>query len=211
MRYGIILIFILSFILLVNKAFSTTNDEARLFVDGLGQKVLDVINSPLSEAEKQKQLQQMFVENVDIEWMSNFVLAQGRKQATEDQKIRYMNAYKKYLLARYTKNFSDYTGSKYTITGVKDEGNGEFSVAMQIKATKQQAETIAGYRLLTQSTGEFRIIDIIVEGVSLITTQRADFDSVLSKSGIEGLIKAIEEKAQVEQSGGSKSPKKGSK
>ena len=120
-------------------------------------------------------------------------------QATQEQRDHYLQVYKDYLLARYTSNFADYTGSKYTITDAKDEGNGQFSVSMQIKAPKQSQDTLAGYRLRANDNGQFKIIDIIIEGVSLITTQRSEFSSVVQQKGMDGLIQAIESKRQAEQ------------
>jgi len=174
-------------------------DDARQFVDGVGKHVLDVLNGNGSKDQKQAQLRQMFSDNVDMDWMGQFVMGRGWQQATPDQRSRYMQAYKQYLLARYTTNFADYTGSKYTITDVKDEGDGQFTVNMQIKtANQQQQDTLAGYRLRNAGNGQFKIVDIIIEGVSLITTQRSDFASVLQQKGVDGLISAVEAKTKAE-------------
>lgn len=178
-------------------AFAATVQNARQFVDAVGQRVIDVIDAPnKNQNQKQAELRQMFLDNVDIEWVSRFVLGPGWRGATEDQQRRYVEAYKKYMVAIYTVNFSEYTGSKYNIIEVRDEGNNQFTIRMQIKTPKQQqADTIAGYRLIVDDSGQFKIIDIIVEGVSLITTQRSEFGSVLRQNGIEGLITALEKKA----------------
>jgi phospholipid transport system substrate-binding protein len=185
------------YIAIASSAFAATTDNARQFVDEVGQKVIVVIDSPnKNQAQKQAELRQMFLDNVDIMWVSRFVLGPGWQSATPDQQSRYVEAYKKYMVAIYTVNFSEYTGSKYNIIEVRDEGNNQFTVRMQIKIPKQQQpETIAGYRLIVDNKGNFKIVDIIVEGVSLIATQRSEFGSVLRQSGIEGLIKALENKA----------------
>jgi len=199
----IAVIFIIGLMLPITtgSAIAAGTDDARQFVDNVGKRVLDIINGGGGKDQKQAQLRQMFSDNVDMEWMGKFVSGQGWRQATGDQRNRYMQAYKQYLLARYTTNFADYTGSKYTITDVKDEGEGEFTVNMQIKTPgQQQQNTLAGYRVHSEN-GQFKIIDIIIEGVSLITTQRSDFSSVLQQKGMDGLISAIEAKATAEKSG----------
>jgi phospholipid transport system substrate-binding protein len=40
-----------------------------------------------------------------------------------------------------------------------------------------------------------KIVDVVVEGVSLLITQRSDFSSVISQNGIDGLIRSLKEKA----------------
>lgn len=173
--------------------------QARQYVDSLGTKVLEVVNSQGAEADRQAKLRQMFGNHVDIDWMGQFVLGPTWRQSNDDQKRRYLNAYREYLLARYTRNFADYAGSKYTITDVRAISDGQFEVGMQINATGgQKQDIVAGYRL--SSTGaQFHIIDIIIEGVSLTTTERSEFASVLQQNGIEGLIGSLQSKTSPQE------------
>lgn len=176
------------------KAFAAGTDDARNFVDNIGKQVLAIINSEGSESQKQERLQEMFSQNVDIPWMAHFVIANGWRRATDEQRNRYLDTYKRYMLSRYTSNFKDYTGSKYTITDARQTEDGKYTVTMKIKSPEQgQAETVAGYRLSLEN-GQFKIIDIIIEGVSLITTQRSEFFSVYNQKGMDGLISSIEDK-----------------
>lgn len=187
-RYFMMLALLLPF-----NAFAAGADEARQFVDDTGKKVLAIMNS--SGADKQQQLRQTFSENVDMDWMAQFVLGQGWAQATEDQRSRYLSAYREYLLTRYTTNFSDYAGSKYTITGSKPVADDQFVVSMSINAPKaDNTQVQAGYRVRSAAGGSPKIIDIIVEGVSLITTQRSEFASVLKNGGIDKLITQLQAK-----------------
>jgi len=199
-KYILYLIVFLALLLILpfaNKAIAASADDARQFVDTLGKQVLETINNKNnSEEQKQQALQKMFLDNMDIDWMGRFTLGIGWRQATKEQRDRYMQVYRQYLLARYTENFTDYTGSKYNITNVGSEAQGQFTVTMHIKTPQQSAETEAGYTVHTTQDGRFKITDIIVEGVSMITTQRADFTSVFQKNGIDGLIAEIQDKMQ---------------
>jgi phospholipid transport system substrate-binding protein len=178
------------------QAHAATEAEARQFVDALGSKVIAVLDSSADQAAKQQQLRQLFSDNVDIDWMGRFVLGVGWQKATEDQRSAYLKAYREYLLARYTSNFSDYTGSKYTVTGVKSEETGQFTVGMQIKTKKADEQNVqAGYRVKAADGGGLKVIDIIIEGVSLLTTQRSEFNSVVQKDGIDKLIVQLNAKA----------------
>ncbi|MDE3059564.1 MAG: ABC transporter substrate-binding protein [Pseudomonadota bacterium] len=181
-------------------AMAATEQDARQFVDSLGKQVLASINTQgLGEEEKQQRLRQMFVQYVDIPWMGRFVLGRYWQRATPDQQKRYMDAYQQYLLARYTSNFADYSGSKYTITDVQADGDGRFNVHMDIATPHQQQNTEAGYHLQATDNGQFKIRDIIIEGVSLIATQRSEFASVAQQQGVDGLIQDLINKSQAEK------------
>lgn len=185
------------FLMAVPVAYAAGTEDARQFVDSVGQRVLGTLNGQEPEAQKQQQLRQMFSEHVDMEWMGRFVLGHAWAKATEEQRQRYLQAYREYLLARYTTNFADYTGSKYKITGAKDEGDGQFTVGMEVKSPHaEQQEVQAGYRVRSAENGPFKIIDIIIEGVSLITTQRSEFAAVVQKGGMDKLVEQLNAKAQ---------------
>lgn len=178
---------------MATNAMAASENEARQFVDGVGKQVLGVVNSQASD--KKQQLETMFTQHVDMDWMAKFVLGAGWTQANEEQRARYVQAYKSYLLSRYTNNFADYAGSKYTITGVNIAADGQYIVGMSVEAPKaEDTQVQAGYRVHKAADGQFKIIDIIVEGVSLLTTQRAEFNSVVQKNGIEKLIEQLQVK-----------------
>lgn len=179
-------------------AHAASEGQARAYIDTVGSKVLGILNTNgMPEDEKQQKLRQMFSENVDMDWMGRFVLGRFWQQATPEQRQKYMEAYKKYLLARYTKNFSEYSGSKYKINDVRNDGEGHFIVAMDISTPVEQQQDIqAGYRLREGAGGQFRIADIIIEGVSLITTQRSEFASILQQRNMDALIGELENKAK---------------
>lgn len=186
---------LLLILLPLGQAQAATADEARQFVDSVAGQVLNIINGPSgSGGQKQTQLRDVFAQHADTDWMARFVLAQGWSKATPEQQQRYLSAYREYMLARYTTNFAEYSGSQYKITDVKDEGSGQYIVTMDIQRPGKQP-TYAGYRLRSDG-GTFKITDIIIENVSQITTQRSEFSAVLMQGGIDKVIQALESKRQ---------------
>lgn len=198
LRCGAVVLFLLLFLAIVpERASAATTQDARGFVDEVGRETLKILNVDAAPSdEKQRRLMQLFSQHADMEWMGRFVLGASWAQASEQQRLHYMQAYRDYLLGRYTDNFSNYAGSHYVITGVRKEGEGQFTVNMNIQAPDaRDKDTQAGYRLRAED-GQFKIVDIIVEGVSLITTQRSEFSAVVQRDGISGLINQLQAKTQ---------------
>ena len=184
----------------VTNALAAAPDDARAFVDSVGNRVLGTLNSGAPQAQKQQQLRQLFSDNVDMGWMGRFVLGTAWTKASDDQRARYLASYREYMLMRYTTNFSEYTGSKYTITGVNAEDEGQYTVGMAIKSPNAgQQDTQAGYRVRSDG-GQFKITDIIIEGVSLLATQRSEFASAVQSGGIEKLISQLDAKVKAKAS-----------
>ena len=171
-----------------------TAGEARSYIQGLGDTIVGLLNKDGIDAKAREQkLIDLFKQHVDAPWMGRFVLGRYWRTASEGQKQRYNSYYQTFLINSYIPHFRKYTNENFTITGVRDEGKGEYTVSLNILSEKYQ--TIhAAYRVHKNDAGDFRIIDIIIEGVSLLSTQRSEFASVVSRQSLDSLIDQIQKR-----------------
>lgn len=171
-------------------------DEASEFIDGIGKRVVAVLSDKgLSDGAKETQLQALFKECVDVDWIGKFVLGKYWRTASEAQQQRYIANYSGFLIKSYTSKFKEYTGSEtYKILGSKTDDQGRTVVTMEL-VRPDQAGVMVDYKL-RKDGGELRVFDIVVEGVSLLTTQRSEFASVVSRKGLDYLIDQLQKRAQ---------------
>ena len=179
-------------------AFAASKETASKYVETLGNSAIETLsNKKLDKATKSKKIEQLFRENVDISWIGKFVLGRFWRQATDDQKKRYLKEYETFLVRHYATRFTDYTSGSFTITNARDEGDDEFTVSMQIKSDEAGGDPIlVDYRVRTDKNS-FMVFDIIVEGVSMITTQRSEFSSVVTNKGMDYLITQLANKSDI--------------
>lgn len=172
-------------------------DDASKYIQGLGDQALAAITNPKFDKNgKQAALEKIFSDNVDFPWVGRFVMGRFWRQATDDQKARYLKEYQKFLILHYTSRFTDYTSGSFNVTGARDDGENEFTVSMQLKSSEPNSEPVlVDYRVRQEAQG-FKIFDVIVEGVSLITTQRSEFASVITNKDIDYLINELAEKSR---------------
>ncbi len=171
-------------------------DEASLYVQNVGTQALGIIsNKSFAKEQKQTKLEAVFSDSVDFQWVGRFVMGRYWKQATDEQKAHYLVEYQKFLLLNYTSRFSNYSGGSFKVTSSRDDGDGEFTVSTQMQAGEvaDGEPILVDYRIHKSDKG-FRIFDVIVEGVSLLTTQRTEFSSVIGNKGIDYLISQLMEK-----------------
>lgn len=183
---------LLTFALFAAPAHADENG-ARDFIDGLGKEVLaQAKDTSRSTAEKETALKDLFFRSVDVDWIGKFVLGRFWRTASESQQQQYLNNYRNFISTNYTSRLRDYTGETYKITGTRDDGDGKYLVSMQIvRPNGQNVET--DYKV--KEEGGYKIVDIVVEGVSLITTQRSEFSSAVSRKGLDFLIEQLAKKA----------------
>jgi phospholipid transport system substrate-binding protein len=191
MRRFLLGTFLALLVLPVSSSFAQSDPGS--FIESLGKQTLKVLgNDGLNKAQKQTELERIFSSNVDMAWVGRFVMGQYWRQASEQQKTEYLKKYDQFLVSHYAANFTDYTSGDFRVTGVKDDGNGESTVSMEIHSQEHPNDDpiLVDYRVRKTGSG-FRIFDVIVEGVSLITTQRSEFGAVIQRNGIDYLIENL--------------------
>lgn len=177
-------------VLVSTPMLAASPDAAKAFVDGFASKVLAIVsNSSGSRSDKQAQIETLFSDKVDIDYIAKFVLGPSWRTATAAQQAAYVAAYKPFILKNYSGRLTKYSGQTYTLKGARSEGDTAY-VTMLINDPDGQNITL-DYRL-RETGGSFKITDITVEGVSLLNTQRSEFKSVVNSKGIDGLIEALE-------------------
>ena len=166
--------------------------DAAAFVQTLGNKTLDIINKKPSPAERDKQFRSILHEGFDMEALSRFVLAQHWRTATDAQKQEFVKLFEDYIVTAYGARFADYTGENFKVTGQRPEGESTL-VTSQIVRPQGGAPVRVDWRV-----GKGKITDVVVEGISLIVTQRQEFSSVIQRNGgqLDGLLKLLREKTR---------------
>lgn len=171
--------------------------QAADYTVSIGNEALEILSSKVSEDEKQDQLRDLFTRIVDTDWIARFVLGASWRKLDEDAQKDYLKTYRKFLVKHYTQNFSDYTaGTHFKVARVRKIGSdGKQYLVSIIIIRKGQQPVNLDYRVRQDAEDAFRAIDILVEGVSLLATQRSEFSSVIQRDGVKKLIKLLKKKA----------------
>lgn len=183
------------FICFSSSAFANQS-QAVNFINDLANRSINLIkNQNLSDKEKESQLTDIFLSSVDTKWIGRFAMGRYWRTISPQQQNQYLNLYTKYLVGIYVPNFRSYTGNVVKVIGSKQIGENEYIVQTQLVNPRNTSDIKIDYRIIQQQGYEkFLIFDIIAEGVSLITTQRAEVNSVMSQGGFKNLIDKLSEK-----------------
>lgn len=168
-------------------------DKAKAFVATTADEVFKILKSSGKKSQT-KALEKMIRAHVDIPWIGQFVMGRFWRQATDEQKAKYLKNYEDFIASTYASRFTEYKGDGFTITDARSDNNNKYTVKMSIKT---EAEPIlVDYKVRKNDGGKFKIYDLNVEGVSLITTQRSEFAAILQNKGIDNLIAQLGDKTE---------------
>jgi phospholipid transport system substrate-binding protein len=160
--------------------------------------VLDAIRSDkqLAAGDRQKALrlaEEKVLPLIDFEEAARLAVGRAWAQATPEQRKKLVEEFRKMLVRTYSNAISAYEGQTMKVLPVRMKpGDTEVTVHNQyIRAGSTPLPV--DYQMHKTGQG-WKIYDITVEGVSLVLTYRSEFDAVVKQSGIDGLIKRLEEK-----------------
>jgi phospholipid transport system substrate-binding protein len=188
----------------VAPAAAQTEQEARAFMERLaGKAISSIAGSKLSEAERLSRFRELFSSSFDLPEIGKFVLGRHWRNATEPQRAEFLKLFEEYTVLTWARRFKEYSGETLKVSNVTKEGDSGVLVETRIERAQGGGTSIPVNWRLRKPDGEFKVVDIVVEGVSLAITNRSDMTAVVQSNGgqIDGLLNALRQK--VTQLGGS--------
>jgi phospholipid transport system substrate-binding protein len=173
---------------------SAATDTPTQVVRKLSDAVIAVLQEKsLSADQKRAQIRDIVKGYVDYETVSRLVLARNWRSLTDEQKKQFVEEFKQHLAITYGKNVESYHDEKVQIVGDRDEGRGDWTVQTKVIRAGGGADILVDYRL-RQEDGEWKLIDLVFERVSLVANFRSQFQDVMANGGIDRLLRLLREK-----------------
>ena len=167
--------------------------QAGQFIKQLGDQAIGALRSPNgSLAQRETDYRRILSENFDIPFIGRFVLGRHWTRASAEQQGDYLRLFQEFLVKTYSSRLGGYAGETLVIVAERPGGGQDTVVRTRIERPSGPPIE-ADWRVRQQNTGP-RIIDVEVAGVSMALTQRAEFDSVIQRNGIDGLIEVLRAK-----------------
>jgi phospholipid transport system substrate-binding protein len=135
--------------------------------------------------------------------MARLALGKHWRSATPDQQEQIADEFRALLLRTYSKALSDYDNQTIVVLPAREAGT-DTETRVRTEVRKPGAQPIHIDYTLEKIAGSWKVFDITVEGVSLITNYRGDFDSEVSRNGIEGLLNSLRQKNKAAPSSSAK-------
>ncbi len=130
-------------------------------------------------------LKRDLVPYLDTHVMAQYVLGKNWRKATPKQREEFLDAFQSMLLRTYAKSFLDYTDAKVKIDDPGAVENKKIKVKGSVTANGGTTEFTLSMRY---GEGGWKAYDVIVEGLSLVTSYRSSVGSEIDQKGIDAVI-----------------------
>ena len=188
-------IFTFFYFLSVVNLFSYNSDPKEFVGELVNDVITKLSDKSVSSEEKAKFIEKVALEYVDISALGLYTLGEIRKSAEKNEIQRYQVSFEKYFLKSLTSRLNDYSSSSFEVLGADQKSSNYTIVNSKITPKDGNPEIKIDWRVYTKNPEKPLIRDLIVEGLSLASTQKEEFASILSSSNndINYLINKLDE------------------
>ena len=169
-------------------------DAAQQLIESVGVEVLAVLRDPaLDNQQKFARLVALLDGPIDLEIIARLILGRHWRSASEAQQAEYLQLFRAFALDNLASRLHVYDGQDFEIVGAQAVNDRDAVVATRVTGGGRPPLKV-DWRVRERDDGDLVAIDVIVEGVSLIVTQRSEFSAVIERRGMDGLLAELRQR-----------------
>jgi phospholipid transport system substrate-binding protein len=147
----------------------------------------------ITDEERERRFREILHKNFDMPEIAKFTLGVYWRSATEQQRAEYAKLFEDFVVKSYSYRFKDYDGEQFRVTQTVDVSATDKVVQSEI--ARQGGPPIRmNWRM--RGPEQYKVVDVVLEGVSMLTTQRDEFTAVIRNNGgkVDGLLTALRDR-----------------
>jgi phospholipid transport system substrate-binding protein len=178
----------------VRAATETTPASAKALIEQTVVQVLDVLrDKSRTVAQRRLELEKIAHARFDFRTMARLVLARDWKKLDEGERDEFVDQFTTYLANDYGTRIERYRQEEVKVLGEEPKPRGDVEVRTKIVGGENNG-ALVDYRMRKMKDGSWRIIDVVIEGISLVANFRDQFREVIARGGPEALLQKLKEK-----------------
>jgi phospholipid transport system substrate-binding protein len=168
--------------------------DANVFMSELWTRAVEVLDKKAPLTERLTRFRQLFHADFDGPGIARFVLGRYWRTASEQEQQEYMKLFEDYVIFVYGTRLSHFNGETFKVRGSRTDESGTV-VSTDIISPSGEPPIKVDWRLVADR-GAFKINDVIIDGISMMVTQRSEFASIIQRHGgqVGGLLALMREK-----------------
>jgi phospholipid transport system substrate-binding protein len=199
MYKSVILIVNTAFLILFLFSLSSSMNAPTVEIKSTIESILDVLRDKdlhlsANKAKRRKIIRSLITDRFDFEEMAKRSLARHWKKRTPEEKKEFIVVFSKLLEASYIRRIEAYTNEKITYDKEKLKGGGKYGIVNTTIITENVNIPI-NYKVLRKGN-EWRVYDVVIEGVSFISTYRNQYNRIIKKESYAKLIQKMKDKLE---------------
>jgi phospholipid transport system substrate-binding protein len=170
--------------------------DANVFMSEMWNRAVEVLSKKVPVTERLARFRQLFQADFDGPGIARFVLGRYWRSASVQEQQEFLKLFEDYVVFVYGTRLSNFNGETFKIRGSRTDESGTI-VSTDILSPSGETPIKVDWRLVTDK-GVFKINDVVIEGISMLVTQRSEFASVIQRHGgqVGELLTMMRERAR---------------
>ena len=174
---------------------SGQDTAAGAFLESLTHDVFTKLDdTSLSQTEKERDLRNLFRQNFDTPAISRFVLGKHWRGASTAERQDFVDAFEEMNTRQFLAMVGEFSQEMFSVVKVQEDAAKPSLSLVSTKIGQSEGEPISAVWRVRNNDGQYKILDIVVEGVSMAITLRHEYGTVVKSDGVDGLIAIMREK-----------------
>ena len=193
-------VILLSGVALAGKNTADLQSGAKKFIEKLAREALiSLTKSELTITERRELFRDIMRRYFAFKVIAKWVLGRYWNRSTDKEKSEYLKLFEKLMVITYADRFQTYSGEKLLVLKTETRGKNDILVHTLLERPGDQESIAVTWRLRAVKKS-YKIIDVMVEGLSMGITQQKEFSSVIRKNNnkIEGLLSELRKRINAE-------------
>ena len=166
--------------LAASPALALSEGEARGLIDAVVGDINSVINSGKSQSAMLRDFEAIFRRYADVATIARSALGPPARSASSGQMRAFTEAFVGYISRKYGKRFREFQGGQIEVTGARKVKS--FQEVRAVAKLRGQSP-FAVIFMVSDRSGKNKFFDLLIEGISLLKSERAEIGALLDKQG----------------------------
>ena len=161
-------------------AMAMTTAQASALVEQVADEITRIINAGQSEDATIRDFDRLLGRYADMPTIAQSVLGPPARTASRSQLAAFADALQSYMSRKYGRRFREFIGGTVSVQGAEDTGR--YVEVVALVSTPREAPFEVRFRVWDRS-GRPLFIDMLIEGVSLVISERSEIGSIMDRNG----------------------------
>lgn len=164
----------------------------RAFAASVGEQVIIALGAK-DRDRRDRHFRNILISALDLKTIGQRALGRHWRQSSAADRAQYQKLFRDYVVNIYAMQFGNLAGEEFSVLRHHAASTGESVVLARI--TRQYGGPLDISFKLRKTDFGYRIVDVGTAGVSLVVTKRAEFDAIVRREGLNGLLHRLSEKS----------------
>lgn len=157
--------------------------------------IKDIINANIPQKQKDERFAKLFNRALDLDFIGQFVLGRNWRTASAEQRKEFISVYRQLNVSTWSKRFDEFKGKEFIFNGTSPS-NSKGQIFVNSVVPMDQGEPAKVVWRVREKNGEYKVVDIVIENVSLAITARNEYTAFIKNNpgGVDALIANLKSK-----------------